>query len=203
MQMYLLVPALYLFVRMARGIVPVGILWVAAFFAAIPAEHLDRLGLPNLVEFGPFFLSGVVAYQLTKARSLHLPAWMWPITATAITALYLWRPTAPRGWMCSLLLGTAIPQFKEVSGAVVVKVFKVIARYSYGIYLVHFACDWLAFQVCARLPVWVRLLILLATVTSIPYVFHHTLEEPMIRVGAKLAAKLRMVEISTAQREAA
>jgi peptidoglycan/LPS O-acetylase OafA/YrhL len=192
MQMYLFLPALYLFVRMSRNIVPIGILWVLAFVAAIPAEQLDRLGSPNLVEFTPVFLSGVVAYRLTRARRLELPAWMWPVTAAVITALYLRRPTAMRAWECSLLMGIAIPQFKEISGAVTRKVFKIIARYSYGIYLAHFACIWLAFQACAHLPILVRLLVLVVTVTAIPCVLYHTIEEPMIRAGAKFSAKLRM-----------
>jgi peptidoglycan/LPS O-acetylase OafA/YrhL len=198
MQMYLLLPALYVFVRMTRSILPIGILWILAFFAAIPAERLDRSGYPNLVEYCPLFLAGIVAYQLTKSRSLRLPAWLWPLTAVVITSLYLRHPSAKRGWVCTLLLGIAIPQFKEIAGPVLGRVFKLIARYSYGIYLVHFACIWLAFQVCARQPLWVRVLLLVATLVPASCVLYHTIEEPMIRVGAKLAAKLRMSGISVA-----
>src|SRR5580658_927602 len=77
MQMYLLLPALYWFVRMTRGIAPVAILWALAFFAANHAARLEKMRVPDLVEFVPLFLAGIVAYRLTKARSLQLPAWMW------------------------------------------------------------------------------------------------------------------------------
>jgi peptidoglycan/LPS O-acetylase OafA/YrhL len=201
MQMYLFLPALYLFVRKTRGVVPIGILWLVAFFAAIPAERLDRLGFPNLVEFAPFFLSGIIAYRLTRTRSLELPAWMFPAAAAGITALYLSGPNYRRGWVCSLLLGVCIPQFKEISATMARTVFKVIARYSYGIYLAHFAGIWLAFEACARMPMWVQFMVLLATLTSVPFVLYHTIEEPMIRMGAKLAAKLRIADISPLRRE--
>jgi peptidoglycan/LPS O-acetylase OafA/YrhL len=203
MQMYLLLPVLYWFVRRARGIAPVAILWALVFFAAMHAGRLEKMRVPDLVEYAPLFLSGILAYRLTKARSLQLPAWMWPISVAAITALYLWLPTNRRGWECCLLLGIAIPQFKQLAGPILLGVSKVIARYSYGIYLVHYACVWLAFQACARLPLWSRFLVLLATVSVIPFVLYHTLEEPMIRTGAKLAAKFGAGDLAAGQRGAA
>jgi peptidoglycan/LPS O-acetylase OafA/YrhL len=202
MQMYLFLPALFLFVRKTRSIMPIGILWLAAFFAAIPAEKLDRLGYPNLVEFAPFFLSGIIAYRLTKTRSLELPAWMFPAAAVAITALYLSEPTYMRGWVCSLLMGVCIPQFKEIAAHVAKTVFKVVARYSFGIYLAHFACIWLAFEACARMPIWFQFLVLFTTLASVPYVLYHAIEEPMIHAGARLAAKLRTPKVLVPQREA-
>lgn len=202
MQMYLFLPALYLFVRKARGIAPLGILWVTAFVAAIPAEHLDRIGFPNLLEFGPLFLSGVVAYRLTKAKSLQLPAWLFPVAVVGITAIYLSKPIYMRGWACSLLMGICIPQFKQISATAAKRVFTVIARYSYGIYLAHFACIWLAFEVCARLPMWAQFLILLATLVSVPFDLYHIVEEPLIRAGAMLSARIRTAEIFAPQREA-
>ena len=98
--------------------------------------------------------------------------------------------------MCCLLLGIAIPQFKEISAPVLCHVLKLIARYSYGSYLTHFACMWLAFQACAHFPMWVRWLVLAATVISAPYLLYHSLEEPMIRAGSRIAAKLYAPKIS-------
>jgi peptidoglycan/LPS O-acetylase OafA/YrhL len=203
MQMYLFLPALYLFARRARGIGPIFVLWAVAAVAAIPAEHLDRLGFPNLVEFAPFFLSGVVAYRLSGVRRLLLPAWMWPVTLAAITVFFLRHPSATRSWLCSLLLGVSIPQFQEISAPLVKSMARIIARYSYGIYLTHFACIWLAFQVCAHQPLWFRIVVFLVTSSSVSVVLYHALEEPMIRTGTRLAARFRMAGFPAARQEAA
>jgi peptidoglycan/LPS O-acetylase OafA/YrhL len=201
MQMYLFLPALHSFVRSARGIAPIFILWALAFVAAIPAERLDRRGFPNLIEFAPFFLSGIIAYRMTKMRSLRLPGWMWPLVTAAITAIYLQRPSFIRGWGCILLLGMAIPQFQEMSSPFARKIFKAIARYSYGIYLVHFACVWLAFQVFGNSAMWVKIVILSVTVASISFVLYHMIEEPMIKLGTALATRMRIGGTSAVQRQ--
>ena len=188
MQMYLFLPALYLFVRRKPGILWIAVLWLITFVAAIPAHHLDRLGFPNLVEFAPYFLSGVVAFRLTKMPRLYLPAWLWPVAMAGTTALFLSNPNPIRGWISSLLVAIIIPQFKEISATAARNVFKIVARYSYGIYLAHFVCIWVALQVCAPMPVWFQISVLFTTLTALPFVLYHLIEEPMIAVGARLAA---------------
>ena len=68
-----------------------------ACFGAV--ETLRHAGIPDLLLYTPCFLAGIVAYKLTKARSLNLPAVLWPITLALVTALYLIHPAVQKGWL--------------------------------------------------------------------------------------------------------
>jgi peptidoglycan/LPS O-acetylase OafA/YrhL len=85
----------------------------------------------------------------------------------------------------------AIPQFQEMTNPVGRRVFHTIARYSYGIYLAHFICIWLAFQAIGSAPEWSRWAILLISVSVLPYAFYHLIEHPMVRKGEQVAAACR------------
>jgi len=189
MQMYLFLPPLFLLARSTRAW-PMILLWAIAVFMGRQAEGLERHGILDLIIYAPCFLSGILAYKLTKTWRLRLPAFLWPPTLALITGLYLERPSYPTAWCCCLLLGIALPQFQEMRNFATRRICHVIARYSYGIYLTHFICIWLAFQAIGEKHEWSRWTVLLITVTVFPYVFYCLLEEPMIRAGEKPAAGL-------------
>jgi peptidoglycan/LPS O-acetylase OafA/YrhL len=191
MQMYLFLPPLFLWARSLRRALPVFLLWAAAVFVGRHAGGLERLGVPDFIIYVPCFLAGIFAYKLTKTFGLRLPAYLWPIAIALITALFLHDPSYRNAWYCCMLLGVVLPQFQEMSNAVTRRVFQVLARYSYGIYLTHFVCIWLAFQAIDGIPAWSRWMILLATLIVFPYACYHLIEEPMIRAGEKVASGLR------------
>jgi peptidoglycan/LPS O-acetylase OafA/YrhL len=66
----------------------------------------------------------------------------------------------------------------------------VIARYSYGIYLSHFFAILVAVHELRNYSMPVRIGGFLAVFLVVPFVEYHLLEEPMIRLGAKLARKI-------------
>jgi peptidoglycan/LPS O-acetylase OafA/YrhL len=190
MQMYLFLPALFLLARSTRRMWPILMLWVAAAFAGMHAGGLERLGVPDLITYAPCFLAGILAYKLTETRRLNVPAYLWPLTLALLTGVFLKYPGTRSSWYCCLLLGIVLSQFQEMRNAVTHKVFRVIARYSYGIYLTHFICIWLAFQAIDGIPDWSRWMILLVTLIVFPYACYHLIEEPMIRAGEKAASGL-------------
>jgi peptidoglycan/LPS O-acetylase OafA/YrhL len=187
MQMYLFLPLLYVVSRLIRSVLPICLLWGIAVFAGMHSVRLERLGLPSLVEYVPCFLPGIVAYKLSKTRTLKLPGAAWPLAIAVLTIIYLWHPTAPRGWICCLLLGVVVSQFREITSPTLAKIVQILARYSYGIYLSHFISLWLAFQDWGIAPMWIRWIVFAVTCTLAPFVLYHALEKPMIRVGAKVA----------------
>jgi|SRR5271165_1548432 len=191
MQMYLFLPPLFWLVRSTRRAWPALLLWAIAVFLGMHRGGLERLGVPDLLIYVPCFLSGVFAYVLTKKWRLHVPAFLWPLALALLTVIYLKSPTYWNAWYCCLLLGMAIPQFQEITNPVARRLFQIIARYSYGIYLMHFICIWLAFQGIGGIPEWSRWVILLVTVTLFPYILYRWLEAPMIRTGEKVAVGFR------------
>jgi peptidoglycan/LPS O-acetylase OafA/YrhL len=191
MQMYLFLPALFLFAWWTRRVWPILLLWAMAVFMGRHAAGLEKLGFPDFIIYVPCFLSGVLAYQLTKSWRLKLPALLFPVVLAALTVLFLRDPSYQNAWYSCLLLGVAIPQFKEMTNSAVRGVVHIIARYSYGIYLIHFICIWLAFQAIGGIPDWSRWIILTVTVIVFPYVLYHRVEEPMIRMGQKVSVSVQ------------
>jgi peptidoglycan/LPS O-acetylase OafA/YrhL len=187
MQMYLFLPLFFLIVSRSRTVLPAIALWLCALFGAMHAGHLERLGMPELVEFVPFFLAGVVAFAFTRVRSLRLPGWLWPAAVFAVTALYLEYPSNQRAWLAGIVLAVMIPQFRDMTNPAICRVSKLAARYSYGIYLTHFIGEWLAFSVCMSWPMWSRWLVLILSVVAMSVTLYHAIEAPMIKVGARLA----------------
>jgi peptidoglycan/LPS O-acetylase OafA/YrhL len=191
MQMYLLLPVLFLLARSRRGIWMIAALWAGTALIDTHRTGLLRHGVPELVIYVPCFVAGVFAYALTKQKNMRLPAWLWPAAVAALTFLFLRDPTYRNAWYCCLALAIAIPQFQEMTNPVSHRIFHTIARYSYGIYLAHFICIWLAFQGIANVPEWSRWVILFITLLALPYGFYHVIEEPMIRSGERFAAACR------------
>jgi peptidoglycan/LPS O-acetylase OafA/YrhL len=199
MQMYLVLPALYILTRFTRTAVPLLVAWAMAVSLAMWIYRMDvsvaeytglRPGFPDLLVYAPCFLSGVISYKLSQGRKLQLPAAMWPIAVAALTTVYLARPSFEVGWVCCLLLGIAAPQFQEITNPALRKTCNTLARYSYGIYLTHFICIWLALQALDGLPMWGRWIVLAAGLIVAPFLLYHGVEKPMIGDGGRVAEKV-------------
>jgi peptidoglycan/LPS O-acetylase OafA/YrhL len=197
MQMYLFLPPLFTLVWRTGRVWPILLLWVMAVIVDGHHGGLEKRGVPDFILYIPCFLSGVVAFAFTKTSRLRLPAFFWPLTLALLTVVYLRVPNYRNAWYCCLLLGVLIPQFQEITNSAVCKIAHIIARYSYGIYLTHFICIWLAFQAIVGIPEWLRWAILMVTLIVFPYIMYHLLEKPMIRIGEKVATTLRVwLEVS-------
>jgi hypothetical protein len=144
--------------------------------------------LTDLLIHVPCFVAGIVAYKLAE---LHIGSWHfigYPITIAAVTAFFLQGPSPERGWICCLLVGLVFPQFREMPDSWLRKLCHQVARYSYGIYLTHFICIWLAFVLLAALPVGVQWAALLVSLFVFPIVLYHMIEEPMIGLAYRLSS---------------
>jgi peptidoglycan/LPS O-acetylase OafA/YrhL len=137
-------------------------------------------------------VAGVVAFALWRQDRQKIPSGLWPLSVIGLTALYLigWhsRWIAP-GWVLCLALGVSAALFAPLPQSRLTRASAVIARYSYGIYLTHFFCIWFAF-VKIQAPAAVQWIVFLVLAALLPVAFYHSLEKPMIGLGAKVSARL-------------
>jgi peptidoglycan/LPS O-acetylase OafA/YrhL len=180
-QMYLVLPPLYLLVRRYPTPVVMFAAWVAACAASIAVPQVYGL------RFIPCFMGGIFAYQLS--RRARIAGLWWPCVIAALIILFLTTDPRGRGWYTCVLLGAAIPQFQEIRFHPVVRAAHYIAKYSYGIYLIHEPLIRIGFNRLTFLPSPLRLVATLIIVAAGSVALYHAIESPMIALGARIAAR--------------
>jgi len=188
LQMYLLLPWLFIFLGSSRSILKTILLWIGSVGLASLALHYQWI--PDLALYIPCFLPGVLAYQLMRSRRFQLPAFVWPFAVAALTIFALREVAWKYRWTATLVLGLAIPHFVPLTNRWIVVPSRLVAKYSYGIYLTHFFSIWFAFEACHPLPRAERWLLFLACAIGLPVLFYHAIEEPMINLGKTLADRV-------------
>ena len=185
-QMYLVLPLIWLLLRRYDSPIAAVALWAAAVGAALAQPHLSaRL---DFVKFAPCFMGGITAYQLSKRRTLRLPFLGWPFVILAGMAGFILFDESRRGWAVCLLLGVAAPQFREMTAPWLKTASHWIAKYSYGIYLSHIVVMWFAF-VYLKAAAPVQWLVFWTLSVAAPVAAYHLVEHPMIRFGNRLAIR--------------
>jgi len=166
-------------------------LWAAAVIAASTLDHWV------VFRCFPCFVGGVIAYQGLKGRSKRpLPPQLWPVALLAVSAFYwLWGRTGEAyqdlgGYVSCLFLGMLIPLFRELPESWLTRAGHTVAKYSYGIYLVHIPAIWFAFVRLASAPVLLQWAVLVMLSAGLPVVLYHLLEAPLINLGRSLAEGL-------------
>jgi peptidoglycan/LPS O-acetylase OafA/YrhL len=190
--MYLLLPFCYLIARRPRSR-DLGALFVAfvAAYLITSSSALSGGWRLNVFQFGPCFFGGVLAYHLLRIRQRStLPSWTLGIVlALAVVAVPMLHPIVPpdlKNWIPCLFLGAVVPGITELAPSIITSMGKTIAKYSYGIYLLHVPVFWFAFDVCRALPIAAQILIALIGLAVIPWLGYHTIEQPAIRLGQHL-----------------
>jgi peptidoglycan/LPS O-acetylase OafA/YrhL len=191
-QMYLVLPALYFLAR-ARGL---KVFFIAIWpLAVVTAVICKKLNAPLTVGlYAPCFVAGVICYLLLKARR-PLPFWMLPVTLTAILGGYMvayarFGMQAGLGIIATLVLAFAIPSFTPMRANWLRRSTHAVAKYSYGIYLFHSPCIWLAFGKLHFLGPLGSALAFVVMLTTVVVLGYHALEAPMIAAGRRVARNL-------------
>jgi peptidoglycan/LPS O-acetylase OafA/YrhL len=204
LQMYLALPALFLFASRAKSAWAVIAFWwlaVGLWFAAgfltgtLPlSEGGIRTPMEALLKytrFAPCFLPGVVAYKLWR-RPRVCPFWGWPVFLIASCAAFLlFSGSEPieTGWFICFAIGLGVCLFRESPENLVTRAAERIARYSYGIYLLHYFAIWVGFAVCRRWNVGLQIAVFAAVLTFLSVLLYHTVEAPLITAGVRLSKK--------------
>ena len=187
-QMYIFLPGLFLLARRIRSVWPLVGLWV--LFVGVGLAHARFGHMPDLVKYIPCFLPGIMAYKLWGKVPAKWSFYGWAalIALLCVTSTIFYTPVV--GWITCLALGLLVPRFAEMTSPLLKRGSHLIAKYSYGIYLSHYFCIWLAFQKLGGLPAVAQWLIFLVTAITIPVALFHGIEQPMIHVGSNVANRL-------------
>jgi hypothetical protein len=163
-------------------------LWCAAVVVAhfyLRSHAMEQLSLLGYI---PNFLPGVLAYTVWSIfpENRRVAAYWWPAYVLLLIGVYLLRPQTAIGWLVCLVLGLSIPVFNEIKTKWLCWISKHVATYSFGIYLAHSFCVWLAFSVLSRHSVYMRVAVFLFTLVTLPMLVYYSIERPMIQVGGAL-----------------
>lgn len=182
MHMCLLLP----FLRSAR-LYPLYILlglWMASVAVAL---------ISPITVYLPCFMGGVIAFGLTGLPELkrwRLPCWALPVLITVLTVAYMAHPGRITGWLGCLVLGVTIPLFEDMPKNRLWRVFNIISRYSFGIYMTHFIAIWLVVRFLGGQTLGVQLTVFAISTAAATVFLYHVIEDPMNSLGKRLASRL-------------
>jgi len=194
-QMYLVLPLIFMLLGPGRNIALAAGLWIAAIcVAAVQPALSDRL---NVLGFAPYFMAGVLAFCLTGRWRPRLPAFLWLPFLVGLVCAYLSVQAHAGGiyssrlqWGFCLLVGVLLPFFRDSRQDLLNLLSHTIAKYSYGIYLFHCIALWAAFFAIPGSSEPVRWLLATGILAGAAVAGYHWIEEPAIRLGARLAKRL-------------
>ena len=199
LQMYLFLPILYMLVtisgRFARYCV--GLLWIGMIFVILAVW---RLGWDySLIMFFPCFLPGVLAYCLKDVKKQLAPGLMFSFVGV-MAVIYPWLvahgiKATMLSWPICLALGLMIPYCHEIESAKLKKLGEIIARYSFGIYLIHVPMINFAFHYLRKEPPIVSWMVFFLGTSGLSFLAYHAIEKPCTEFGKALSERLKSSQL--------
>jgi len=198
-QMYLVLPLFYAVLRRYENRILSLPLWFAAAMLAIFATLPQFPRALHAAVFPPMFISGMVAYQLLHRQrdassARPLPAALWPFF---LIGLFLVEPMlmgarsfeSPLGAAINasicLALGLAIPSFRDLPRGWITAAAHQLAKYSYGIYLLHVPALLIVLRFLPTHSIAVKVISFLLLTTALSVLSFHLIEDPLIRLGKR------------------
>ena len=165
------------------------------FLAGVVASRLMQIQTPRFSgsAWVLFLIALVVFYRLADAVRVYGPGVLGALHGVVRNDHRVWWPAyldLVRDWLLCAAVGLAIPLFLEVRSRWLKSISKLVARYSYGIYVSHVPILWFCFiRVHVGSAVVSALLAILLT-AAIAVLVYHWIEDPAIRVGKRLATRV-------------
>jgi len=197
-QTYCLFPLIYLALRRFKSSTILIFAW--AFLAAVNHVLGPRLlkhanvghtfSLPDMLFYFLWFIAGLYAYKEMQTSRRVVPFWVLPVLLGFLCLVCTLSYDRTKFIFISLCLGLALPHIQECEITAVNRICEWVAKYSFGIYLLHDPAIWLGFIRFAHLPAIVRVGIFLLTTFGGSAVLYHIIEYPMIKLGNHVAAAI-------------
>lgn len=168
-----------------------------AFFSAVAVALALTTGHLNMAAYVPCFICGILSYTLTDRVKQQIPSVLWPIFIVAVIIAFCivnLRFDSPYWlvWILALILGLAIPIFHSSTSVIANTVAESIARYSYGMYLLHVPVLYLVFFKMHTQCIPLGLAMFVAITGSASVLGHHVIEKPAIDLGRRLSSSNRL-----------
>jgi peptidoglycan/LPS O-acetylase OafA/YrhL len=197
-QIYCLFPFIFLLLRRINSSNFLVFAWaVLAAIDVVVGPRLANRGhawqvvvIPDLLFYFLLFLAGLISYKQMKTSRRVLPFWTLPMLLGFLCFLWFLSYEKIKPIFTTLSLGLALPYIQESPIRVLNRLCAWVAKYSYGIYLLHDPAIWLAFVRIAHLPLVVRISVFLLFTFGGSVLLYHAIEHPMILVGNKAAAAM-------------
>jgi peptidoglycan/LPS O-acetylase OafA/YrhL len=194
--MYLFLPMLYMLVTHSGKRAPyyIGALWLAAVVLVLV---FWRLNWPYaIIMFLPCFLPGVLAFCLRRTRQDFSPLvlFLFVVAAAILDPRMVSHGVKATilSWPFCLLLGLIIPKCRDIQLGWLRITGKEIARYSYGIYLIHVPMLNFSFHYLHEMPLILQWVTFVAGTAGISYIAHHAIEKPCIEFGKGVVNRLTL-----------
>ena len=185
-QMYVLLPMLFFFIRQNFSLWPLFVIW------SLGAAYCFYNFAPNnntLVVAALYFMPGVMAYVGFAHRKPRLPASLLLPFCAGLLIAFILHPTFRKGWFVCLALGLLLPSFRQIRSKWLIRSSHEVAKYSYGIYLAHPFALVLSIYLMPKVPLALQLTVETLAIIVMSVGAYHLLEKPMIKLGSKLAAR--------------
>lgn len=182
MQMYLMLPLCFLLVQRGTRAVVGGLLVAIIAGCAVQWAPIPGIWRLSVFKFAPCFLAGVLAFRLLQTpRTSKAPAWVWPVLLLGLGTIgaTLDSNASVVAWPFCVVLGLSVAAIAELPESIVTRGAYTIAKYSYGIYLLHMPAWSIAFDT-VQAPVVVQWATYLLLLVALPWAAYKYIESPII-----------------------
>jgi peptidoglycan/LPS O-acetylase OafA/YrhL len=197
-QMYCLFPLVYLILRRFKSSKVLLFAWAALATVQFVGEpHLLKhsnpgqiFAIPDMLFFFLWFLVGFYAYKEMQTSKRILPFWVLPALLIFLCLACTLSYDRNRFIFISLCFGVTLPYVRSCKSVSLNRICAWIAKYSYGIYLLHDPSIWLGFVRFGHAPFIAQVSIFLVTTFGGSVLLYHALEHPMILIGNRASAAI-------------
>lgn len=202
-QMYIILPVLFFLVKRIGVRAIVWVVWPVAVAVALLTWKLDLRF--TVARYAPCFVAGVGCFGLLRShRPLgfrYLPLLVSILLLAYMTAYTRFGLQAGLGILVTLAVGALIPLFATMQIGWLRRLSSTVAKYSFGVYLFHVPCIWIAFGKLRSLGTVCSSVCFVAMVAAASVLFYHLVEDVFIRIGKGIANRVspRMATVSASQ----
>jgi peptidoglycan/LPS O-acetylase OafA/YrhL len=197
-QIYCLFPVLFLALQRCKSPRLLIFAWaLLALLDTVIAPHFLKyanLGslvvIPDMLFYLLMFMAGLCAYKEMQASRRQVAFWALPALLATIGVVWCLSDGQTKCILGSFCFGSALPSIEGCPVAWLNHACAWVAKYSFGIYLLHDPAIWVAFVRFHHVPVAARVVIFLGITFGASVLVYHLVEHPMIRVGNRVAAAI-------------